>query len=203
MHHRGSVLCLLSRKSRARIRSFRRRGYDDRRAERSSESEPHGKSITGKNFKFEIMLLNYNMATQAQALLANRGGKRAKRQANHSAIRDSTLIMKDEDQEYARVLKVLGNCRFTVSCFDGRERLAILRGKLTYKQNRKDNLIGQDDYVLVGTRGYEPTKCDIILKYTHTQVRELIKRNELPIGSSAQSKCVDDDDTTGFDFETI
>lgn len=142
--------------------------------------------------------------TQTQALQCNRGGKRAKKMANHSAVRDSATVIKDEGQEYGKVTKVLGNCRFTIMCYDGKERLGIMRGKNCKGKGKFNNLTGVDDHVLVGLRDFEKDKCDIILKYTHNQHKDLIKRGELPQGSAPTGKLgEDEDDETGFDFDDI
>ncbi len=154
------------------------------------------------------------MATQAQALQTNRGGKRAKKQANHSVVRDSTLQIKDESQEYAQITKVLGSCRFTCACFDGKVRLGLMRGKNTKGKAKHENMTGDGDYVLVGLRdfgeldknGVDKGKCDIILKYTYKQVKELIKRGELPASATMPQRIGEeapDDEDMPFDFEDI
>jgi translation initiation factor 1A len=43
------------------------------------------------------------------------------------------LIFKEEGQEYAQVIKMLGNGRLEAFCFDGVSRLAHIRGKLRKK----------------------------------------------------------------------
>ena len=43
------------------------------------------------------------------------------------------LIFKEEGQEYAQVVKMLGNGRLEAFCFDGVSRLAHIRGKLRKK----------------------------------------------------------------------
>ena len=57
--------------------------------------------------------------------------------------------MKEEGQEYGQVLKILGAGRVRVHCFDGKERLGLIRGKL-----RKKTWINCNDIVLIGLKGW-------------------------------------------------
>ena len=58
---------------------------------------------------------------------------------------------------YAQVLKMLGNGRLNAFCFDGKERLCHIRGKL-----RKKVWINTGDIILVGLRDYQDDKvCDL------------------------------------------
>merc|ERR1712000_458293 len=54
------------------------------------------------------------------------------------------LTFKEEGQEYAQVLKMLGNGRLEALCSDGSKRLAHIRGKL-----RKKVWINQGDIILL------------------------------------------------------
>eukprot|EP01104_Vermistella_antarctica_P006226 TRINITY_DN16948_c0_g1_i1.p2 TRINITY_DN16948_c0_g1~~TRINITY_DN16948_c0_g1_i1.p2 ORF type:complete len:147 (+),score=62.47 TRINITY_DN16948_c0_g1_i1:62-502(+) len=85
------------------------------------------------------------------------------------------LIIKEEGQEYGQVVKILGNCRVEVFCFDGTTRLGHVRGKF-----RKKVWINRDDIILVGLRDYQDGKSDIIHKYTADEARQLKNMGELP-----------------------
>ena len=50
-----------------------------------------------------------------------KGGKKHKRNKKQNDFIEKTLRLKEEGQEYAQITKCLGNCRFTVMCFDGKE----------------------------------------------------------------------------------
>ena len=52
--------------------------------------------------------------------------KRGKKEYNES----KTLRLKEDGQEYAQITACKGNCRFTVMCFDGKERMAIMCGAM-------------------------------------------------------------------------
>ncbi len=44
-------------------------------------------------------------------------------------------MFKEDGQEYAQVVKMLGNGRLEAQCFDGISRLCHIRGKLRKKVN--------------------------------------------------------------------
>merc|ERR1719263_1731676 len=104
-----------------------------------------------------------------------KGGKNRRRGTNsgHQIKRD--LQIKDNNQEYAIVQKMLGNGRLMAFCSDGKERLCHIRGSM-----RKKVWINKDDTILIGLRDFQDNKADVILKYSTEEVRELIQRNELP-----------------------
>lgn len=85
------------------------------------------------------------------------------------------MTFKEEGQEYAQVLKMLGNGRLDAQCFDGEKRLAHIRGKL-----RKKVWINQGDIILLSLRDYQDDKGDVILKYSADEARSLKAYGELP-----------------------
>ena len=78
------------------------------------------------------------------------------------------LAYKDDEQEYAQIMKMLGNGRLEVFCFDGEKRQATIRGKL-----RKKVWMNLGDVVLVSLREYQNEKCDVLHKYNPDEVRKL------------------------------
>jgi len=110
-----------------------------------------------------------------------KGGKKHKRGKNTSEMKPKS-IFKDDGQVYARVLKILGNGRFTLQCFNktlnetdnsyhinSTERLGIIRGKM-----RNRVWINNNDIVIASLREYEAGKVDIIHKY-NAEEHHLIK----------------------------
>lgn len=85
------------------------------------------------------------------------------------------MTFKEEGQEYAQVVKMLGNGRLEALCFDGERRLAHIRGKL-----RKKVWINQGDIILLSLRDYQDEKGDVILKYNADEARSLKAYGELP-----------------------
>ena len=103
------------------------------------------------------------------------GNKRKKGKAQQTkAKRD--LEFKEEGQEYAQVLRLLGNGRVEVNCMDGKKRMATIRGAM-----RNRVWINAGDIVLLGLRDFgDDAKADIIMKYFDEEALELQELGELP-----------------------
>jgi len=104
-----------------------------------------------------------------------KGGKNRRRGKNENEAEKRELIFKEDGQEYAQVVKMLGNGRLEAMCFDGSKRLCHIRGKL-----RKKVWINQGDIILVGLRDYQDAKADVILKYNADEARNLKTYGEIP-----------------------
>lgn len=103
-----------------------------------------------------------------------KGGKKHKRNKNYSS-ENKTLRLKEEGQEYAKVTRCKGNCRFDVECCDGKNRAAILCGTM-----RKRKFINQGQLVLVSIRDWQDDVCDIIDSYEESHARRLKSEKEIP-----------------------
>ena len=109
------------------------------------------------------------------------------------------LEYKDDGQEYAQVTRMLGNGRCDVQCFDGVKRLAHIRGAM-----RNKIWIRLSDVILVSLRDYQDSKCDIIMKYTDEEVRNLKSYGELPETTSLVLEQPNEEtEDTPFDFDDI
>ncbi|PNS14835.1 eukaryotic translation initiation factor 1A [Sphaceloma murrayae] len=122
-----------------------------------------------------------------------KGGKNRRRGKNENDNEKRELTFKEEGQEYAQVVKMLGNGRLEAMCFDGTKRLAHIRGKL-----RKKVWINQGDIILLSLRDYQDEKGDVILKYSADEARTLKGYGELP-----ESAKINETDTYGGDEEGI
>jgi len=120
-----------------------------------------------------------------------KGGKNRRRGKNENETEKRELVFKEDGQEYAQVIKMLGNGRLEALCFDGIKRLCHIRGKL-----RKKVWINQGDIILVGLRDYQDAKADVILKYNPDEARNLKSYGELP-----ESAKINDTVTFGEDDE--
>jgi translation initiation factor 1A len=113
------------------------------------------------------------------------------------------LLFREDGQEYAKVLRLLGKGRVALSSFDGVARTGLIRSKM--------NEIIKDDIVLIGLREFQPDKADIIHKYTAEEARNLQGYGELPASAKINQTIVDmameggDDaqEDMGFDFEDV
>ena len=104
-----------------------------------------------------------------------KGGNKRRRGKGDNGDDKRELIFKEDGQEYAQVLTMLGGGRLEAQCFDGIKRMCGIRGKM-----RKRVWISQGDIVLVGLRDYQDEKADVILKYTADEARNLKQYGELP-----------------------
>lgn len=125
------------------------------------------------------------------------GGNKHKKKKNNpsTAEIERELIFKVESQEYAQVTKILGNCRLEVQCFDGKTRLANIRGSM-----RKKVWIKMNDVVLVSLREYEDGKCDVIHKYDAKEVNRLKALDEIPKTVKLLDESDDKEEDIGIDF---
>uniref|UniRef100_A0A672PAG6 Eukaryotic translation initiation factor 4C n=1 Tax=Sinocyclocheilus grahami TaxID=75366 RepID=A0A672PAG6_SINGR len=100
-----------------------------------------------------------------------KGGKNRRRGKNENESEKRELVFKEDGQEYAQVIKMLGNGRLEAMCFDGVKRLCHIRGKLRKK------LISD---ILNSEMSYQDNKADVILKYNADEARSLKAYGELP-----------------------
>ncbi|CAI9293017.1 unnamed protein product [Lactuca saligna] len=87
-----------------------------------------------------------------------KGGKNRKRGKNEADDEKRELVFKEDGQEYAQVLRMLGNGRCEAMCIDGTKRLCHIRGKM-----HKKVWIAAGDIILVGLRDYQDDKADVSL----------------------------------------
>ncbi|BGP19366.1 hypothetical protein JCM10213_000994 [Rhodosporidiobolus nylandii] len=118
-----------------------------------------------------------------------KGGKNRRRGKNENESDKRELVFKEEGQEYAQVLKMLGNGRVEAMCFDGEKRLAHIRGKM-----RKKVWINQGDIILLSLREFQDDKADVIQKYSADEARKLKQYGELP-----ETAKINETDTFGGD----
>ena len=85
------------------------------------------------------------------------------------------LLFKEEEQEYAQVIRLLGGGRVEANCFDGQKRICSIRGKM-----RNRVWINAGDIVLASLREFGDDKADIIHKYYPEEGFELQEMGEIP-----------------------
>uniref|UniRef100_A0A7S0BT27 Eukaryotic translation initiation factor 4C n=1 Tax=Rhodosorus marinus TaxID=101924 RepID=A0A7S0BT27_9RHOD len=131
-----------------------------------------------------------------------KGGKNRRRGKNDNEDEKRELVFKEDGQEYAQVKRMLGNGRCEAACFDGRQRLCHIRGKM-----RKKVWVNTGDIVLIGLRDFQDQKADIILKYSPDEARSLKHYNEIP-DSTALNEALSDNEDQGdldivFDYDDV
>jgi len=137
------------------------------------------------------------------------GGKKFKGQKKAPRQRD--LVYCEEDQYYARIIKQLGDGRFECQLFntDSIQDTNII-GKICGSM-RKRVWVNVGNIVLVSSRDFDSSNCDIIHKYTDEEAQSLKSYGEIPANvnlSATNMEFVDgklesaeDDDI--FTFEDI
>jgi len=133
-------------------------------------------------------------------MVNKKGGKKHKRNKNEE-LKEKTLRLKEEGQEYAQITQCLGNCRFTVMCFDGKERMATMCGGM-----RKRRFVNMNDIILVSLRDWQDAKCDIIDSYDDNLTRKLKDKGLIPdsikLESDNKQDIDEEENDLGFVFST-
>ncbi|BAM82027.1 eukaryotic translation initiation factor eIF-1A [Cyanidioschyzon merolae strain 10D] len=124
-----------------------------------------------------------------------KGGKNRRRGKSDNDSIKREIVFKEDGQEYGQVLRMLGNGRCEIHCFDGQKRLGHIRGKM-----RKKVWVNAGDIVLVGLRDFQDDKCDIILKYSADESRALQRKGELP-DNIVLNEATDTGDGAEVEFE--
>lgn len=108
-----------------------------------------------------------------------KGGKNYKKSKHVSAGVKPTMIDRQPDQMYGRVIRNLGHCRMLVFCNDNRVRQCHIRGSM-----RKKSWLALGDMVLISRREFEKLpeigstdleNGDIVAKYDHDLLSTLRK----------------------------
>eukprot|EP00727_Mastigamoeba_balamuthi_P013989 m51a1_g9212 putative eukaryotic translation initiation factor x-chromosomal-like (161) ;mRNA; f:30436-31143 len=120
-----------------------------------------------------------------------KGGKNRRRGKNEGDLKRE-LTFKEDGQEYAQVMRMLGNGRLEAMCFDGTKRLCHIRGKL-----RKKVWVNQGDIILVGLRDFQDGKADVILRYNNEEARMLKAYGELPESAKLVEGVAEDEGDDG------
>ena len=136
-----------------------------------------------------------------------KGGKNKKRgKRNRFGVQHQRLVTRTEDQQYAVITKMLGDCRVNLRYINDKgklvETMGVIRGKL-----RKRVWMNEGSVVLVAQRDFDD-RVDIIDKYSDENVRKLKRRGEIhkllldehdtPKKTTEGDR--DEDDDIGFDF---
>lgn len=103
-----------------------------------------------KGSGYVLKKFRFQNSFKSICLILGKGGKNRRRGKNENETEKRELVFKEDGQEYAQVLKMLGNGRLDAMCFDGVKRLCHIRGKL-----RKKVWINTGDIILLGLRDYQ------------------------------------------------
>lgn len=125
-----------------------------------------------------------------------KGSKKPKRERQMESKEKAELLLREVGQEYAQAGRMLGNGRLEAICFDGKTRLAHIRGKLL-----KRVWINTGDIILVTLRDFQDGKVDVVHKYSTDQVRRLKTLGEIPSNAKVSNDiALDNSDSEGIEF---
>jgi initiation factor 1A len=96
-----------------------------------------------------------------------------KKHTNFNRDKEINYEINNAYEEYAYVIKLLGNCRAHVVCNDGTEAIGVIRGSM--RKFNKRILIENGDIVVISKRDYQKEKVDIVHKFNSEQCQNLIK----------------------------
>jgi len=114
-----------------------------------------------------------------------------------------TRFAKDDDEMYAKVLKMLGGRRAEIICNDKKIRILEIRKKFGGR-NKRDNFIAQDKVLLVGIRSWEhrkqgkKEKADLLYVYSSGQIERLKNEANIDDVILPNSMYVEDKQDSGF-----
>jgi len=101
--------------------------------------------------------------------------QKKKKKSSSETISKRELILAEDMQFYAKVTKLLGDCRIMVLFSDSTEIMGVIPGRM-----RKRVWMSIGDVVLVSKREFQEDRVDIIHKYTQDEIPRLHKMEEIP-----------------------
>lgn len=122
-----------------------------------------------------------------------KGGNSFKRLKKNPS-RDRELIFRENDQEYSRIIKQLGDGRFECQIFNVGSETNVV-GKICGSMKKKV-WVNVGDVVLVSKRSFISASsvsgcCDIIHKYTPDEALSLKSYKEIPQNVNLQATALD------------
>ena len=120
-------------------------------------------------------------------MVKNSGGCRTKGLARKNEQPKSTKLrmVQEDGEQYAVVRKIFGGSRCEVFCQDNTTRQAIIRGKFSGR-NKRRNIIQSGTVLLVGLRDWVTVKedkiqeCDVLEVYSVLEVDQLKQHPSFP-----------------------
>jgi len=137
----------------------------------------HGARLLRRDLcaRFKIMCLLCTSCKMYQSRIRNA------KQRSARPVKHRELAYPGDGQEYAIVTDMLGNGRVRVIC-DGERAVEPCIGRIcgSMRKFKSKVIVERGDLVLVSRRDFEPSKVDVMHKYSHDEVSLLIYQNVLP-----------------------
>lgn len=128
------------------------------------------------------------------------GGKKKKRGKKQDTGPKKLEILREEDQEYARVLERKGGPVMSVRLLTGKTVNGIVRGSM-----RRRAWMKAGDIVLVSKRNFQDDKVDIVHVYPIEHVHDLVNLGEITESFTITEGLIENQDDifgSGETFET-
>lgn len=113
----------------------------------------------------------------------NKAKKFARKNIGNNTENKKIRFVKEEDEMYGIVTKMIGNGQCIVMGIDERERLCIIRNKFAGK-NKHSNLISVGSWIMFGRRSWETVKgdklekCDMLEVYSNNEKYTLMQEGK-------------------------
>lgn len=127
-----------------------------------------------------------------------------KKHSNFQKNKESNYILDPLNEEYAFVIKMLGNCRVQLISQSGNKAIGVIRGSL--RKFNKRILIEKGDIVVVSNRDFQLGKVDIVHKFNCEQTQGLIKNGSINIFLSNfynNKKNINDENDLTFSIDNL
>ena len=114
----------------------------------------------------------------------NKSKKFARKHLNEPEQKIRYKSTKEQDEQYACVIKMCGGDICHVICEDGNKRICVIRKKFRGR-GKRDNILSPDVIVLIGVRSWEVRaegkleKSDLLHVYSSTDKEKLINESKL------------------------
>lgn len=116
---------------------------------------------------------------------------------NASSSGPVSCPVKNEEEEYGRILSFPGGNHTQVDCSDGITRRCFIPGKMQRFKGGKTKLV-KGDVVLISKRKEDDTIGDVLMKYPSDEARRMIRSGQIVF-----KKTQDEDDETGNNDDDI
>jgi initiation factor 1A len=133
-------------------------------------------------------------------LKAKKNGTRANEPKKFEMVHKEDIV--GGGAVYGQVVKVLGDCNFTVRCFFENNEIKELLCHLR-KSAKKMGRVEVDSFVLVGLRDFQDNKGDILYTYHVDQAKLLAREGHVPKTKTSEMYNEEEEEDTGIDFDDI
>lgn len=104
-----------------------------------------------------------------------KGGKSFKKHKKGDEVPKKRILeFKNFGQDYAKVIKILGDRRIIAITNDGKEILCTIPGKFRFKVWIKVN-----DVILISVRDFQLNRADVIYRYDDNEIKKLFRLKEI------------------------